>query len=287
MIIDQKKDPEDSSLPNYDTAVRAQVRQPSRTQTIAYAFTPWTGASMLLVPHSTIATQDVRPLYRVAVELDLNPLLPVSYTTRVTRCGHNEGDLVGEFSLSLNSTRAVLRMGDHSTRLSRVLFSVNSSPRHFNWILSHRLHWDCRKSLDDGSPMCICYIAAQSSDSRSQSLPPQPHASASSTHAPLPNGLTYPQSLNAAPHHLRHAHSRQHMNGHQLPSPATSTTSLTPAIKASVQVAVFVPPPPEASPPLPDATLTIYPSNLGEKDRQKLMDEIVVSALVIERMLNR
>ncbi|PPQ78495.1 hypothetical protein CVT25_011836 [Psilocybe cyanescens] len=172
-----------------------------------YTFTGWFQDSMYLMPPSDAANQT--PLYRICVELDLNPFLPVSYVTKIIR-------------ISLNNKRAVLRMGDTATRLTNVLYSVNSSPKHFNWILAHRLHWDCREILEDGSPLCICYL-------------------------PLSNQTSQPSS--SAPQ--------------------------------SIKIAVLIPPPPDRSPPHPDATLTVYP--LGHQ----IMDEILVSALVVERMLTR
>ncbi|KAF8148847.1 hypothetical protein B0H34DRAFT_668086, partial [Crassisporium funariophilum] len=185
-----------------------------------YTFTSWAQGSMLLMPPRDASSQ--QPLYRIIVELDLNPFLPVSHITRIYRCGVHEGELVGEFSLSLNQKRAILSMGNTTTRLSRVLHSINSSPKHFNWVLEHRLRWDCRTSLDDGSPLCICY----------------------------------------------------------LPSPSASRSS-TSASSDDIQIASFVPPPPEASPPLPEATLTVFPSG------HSLFDEIMISGLVVERMLTR
>ena len=38
--------------------------------------------------------QTQQPLYRITVQLDLNPFLPVSY---MTRCGVEDGELVGKF----------------------------------------------------------------------------------------------------------------------------------------------------------------------------------------------
>lgn len=46
---------------------------------------------------------------------------------------------------------------------------------------------------------------------------------------------------------------------------------------ASTQLATFVPPPLDANPPIPDATLTIFP------DGWDSFDEILISALVLER----
>ena len=63
-----------------------------------------------------------------------------------------------------------------------------------------------------------------------------------------------------------------------LPSPSSSTNRILPE---PVQVATFVPPPPDALPPLPEATLTVFP--LGHR----LMDEILISLLIVMRMLNR
>jgi len=210
-------------LPNYDAVVGGQG--PARDLPpvpVIYSFTGWAQNSMLLMPPREAAIQ--QPLYRITVDLDLNPFLPVSYVTRIFRCGGNDTDLVGEFAFALNNKRAVLRMGDTATRLANALYSVNSSPRHFNWILGNRLHWDCRESLDDGSPMCICYL-------------------------PPPSTSRAPRSSANPPE--------------------------------SIQVATFIPPTPDRSPPSPDATLTIFPYG------HRLMDEIIVSALVVERMLTR
>ncbi|KAF8958193.1 hypothetical protein BDZ97DRAFT_1782989 [Flammula alnicola] len=220
MIIDSKQPNAPENLPDYDAAVRSgPPRQPPEAPVI-YTFSDWAQNTMLLMPPRDAPNQ--RPLYRITVELDLNPLLPVSYVTKVVRCGGDDSNLVGEFAFALNNKRAVIRLGDTATRLSNAVFSVNSSPKHFNWILGIRLHWDCRTSLDDGSPMCICYLPSPSSQ-RGQSSRPQ----------------------------------------------------------ETIQIASFVPPPLDASPPLPEATLTIFPYG------HKLIDEIVVSALVIERMLTR
>jgi len=222
MIIDSKEKSAEL-LPNYDTVVgnESLMRNPPPTA-VRYHFTGWSQNSMLLMPPPDFPTQ--QPLYRISVELDLNPFLPVSYVTRIFRCGGADTDLVGEFALALNNKRAVLSMGDFSTRLANALYSVNSNPRHFNWTLGNRLHWDCREILENGSPMCVCY----------------------------------------------------------LPPPSTSRAPRSSANQAeSVQLATFVPPPADRSPPLPDAVLTISPYG------HRLMDEIIVSALVVERMLNR
>ena len=51
---------------------------------------------MFLMPPKGFPIQ--QPLYRITVDLDLNPFLPVSYITKVFRCGDQENELVAEFS---------------------------------------------------------------------------------------------------------------------------------------------------------------------------------------------
>ncbi|KAJ7280313.1 hypothetical protein C8J57DRAFT_1302248 [Mycena rebaudengoi] len=98
--------------------------------------------------------------YRIAVALNLNPFVPISYRTSVHRVqaeDHQEW-FIGEFELSLNHHRAILTIGDITTRLSNVLSSINNSPNHWTWRWDEiGLRWDCRSTLEDGSPMCICY----------------------------------------------------------------------------------------------------------------------------------
>ena len=52
---------------------------------------------MLLMPPQEEESQ--QPLYRITVQLDHNPFLPVSYITLVFRCGVEDGELVGNFGL--------------------------------------------------------------------------------------------------------------------------------------------------------------------------------------------
>ena len=79
--------------------------------------------------------------------------------------------------------------------------------RYWDWFICDvNLRWDCRSTLDDGSPMCVCY------------------------HFP-----------------------------------------------SSDQVATFVPPPLDVTPPGPAAVLTVFP------DGWEWFDQILLSALVIER----
>ncbi|KAF9560032.1 hypothetical protein CPC08DRAFT_806363 [Agrocybe pediades] len=221
MIIDSKEKPLETP-PNYDSIVpRPRPPQPPPPIPAAYSFTQWAQNSMFVMPPGP----NQQPLYRVTVEMDLNPFLPVSYVTKIYRCGgggHTE--LIGEFAFAVNNKRAVIRMGDTTTRLSSALYSVNSSPRHFNWILGNRLHWDCRQVLEDGSPRCVCYLPSDAG--------------------------------------------------------VRSSTSSTPESRG-LDIAIFTPPPPDRSPPLPDATLLVYPYG------HQLLDEIIVSALVVERMLTR
>lgn len=124
-----------------------------------YTFTSWAQGSdsMLLMPPQEAESQ--QPLYRITVQLDLNPFLPVSYITRVFRCGVEDGELVGEFGfvhsldtlgacsrfqyikciillntchrLTWNGTPGLLQIGDTTTRISSVLrngASVNLFP---------------------------------------------------------------------------------------------------------------------------------------------------------------
>lgn len=56
---------------------------------------------MLLLPPREALNQS--PLYRITVELDLNPMLPLSYVTKVRRCDGDGSDLVGEFSYAPTS----------------------------------------------------------------------------------------------------------------------------------------------------------------------------------------
>ena len=67
-----------------------------------YTFTNWAQGSdsmLLMPPHGS---ENQQPLYRITVQLDLNPFLPVSYITRVFRCGVEDGELVGKFGFVLN-----------------------------------------------------------------------------------------------------------------------------------------------------------------------------------------
>ncbi|GLB42531.1 hypothetical protein LshimejAT787_1105460 [Lyophyllum shimeji] len=194
------------------------------SQPITYTFTPWTPSPsgsgdghLLLVPQPLTRNprEPPAPVYRITASVNLDPFLPISCITQVHRPApwdaEAPGELVGKFELSLNQQRAVLTMGDTTTRLLNVLSSIGGSLRHWKWTFNAvQLRWDCRTNLDDGSPMCICY-----------------------------------------------------------------------ALPSDHQLASFVPPSPEASPPLPPATLTVFPR--GHED--DLLDHIVLSALVVERKM--
>ena len=64
---------------------------------VIYRFTGWTQGSdsILLMPPQEADNQ--QPFYRITVQLDLNPFLPISYITRVFRCGVEDWELVGYF----------------------------------------------------------------------------------------------------------------------------------------------------------------------------------------------
>ncbi|KZP14149.1 hypothetical protein FIBSPDRAFT_868524 [Athelia psychrophila] len=157
------------------------------------------------MPPNTSA--DLAPAYNITVKLDLNPFAPLSYITTIKRGGTARGDFVGSFEISMNEKKAFVTMGRKTKRLTNALWSIHGSKRHWDWSFSDtNLRWDCRSTLDDGSPLCVCYDA------------PTSH-----------------------------------------------------------QVAIFIPPPLDASPPIPAAALTVFPDGWGS------FDEILLSALVLER----
>jgi len=127
---------------------------------------------MLLLPPPSVSEG---ASYKISISLDLNPLLPVSFVTKVEMvlsADDTNGVFVGEFEISLHQTRAVLTMaGDPPARLSNVLF--NSSRGHWLWTYGDiKLRWDCRTRLEDGSPMCICYGLDQLSIQLATFVPP-------------------------------------------------------------------------------------------------------------------
>ncbi|KAG2009000.1 hypothetical protein CC2G_014376 [Coprinopsis cinerea AmutBmut pab1-1] len=219
--------------PDYGTAVNRPRHPPASTPTPAiYRFTPWTGTSMLILPPQDETNQ--QPLYRITVELDLNPFLPVSTVTRIERVGGrpspgSEGaGVVAEFSMSMNRKRGTLTMPSTgiSTRLSKVIRSVGSgSGKVFEWTFRDVvLKWDCTEVLQDGSGMLVCYRVLANSASTG------------------PGGIP---------------------------------------LRQEIQIATFVTPPLDGSPPLPDATLTVFPQG------HAVMDQLVLSGLVAVRILAR
>ena len=123
---------------------------------------------MLLMPPQEAESQ--QPLYRITVQIDLNPFFPVSYITRVFRCGA-EDEVVGEFGfvhvysldtlgacsrlqflrtyylidylhrLTWNGSPGLLQIGDTTTRISSVLSngaSVNPFPSSVAFILDNQ-----------------------------------------------------------------------------------------------------------------------------------------------------
>ncbi|KAI1784170.1 hypothetical protein LXA43DRAFT_976810 [Ganoderma leucocontextum] len=172
-----------------------------------YTFSSWSHDSMFLLP-SRAVDRTRTPVYNISVGLNLDPFVPLSYVTTIRRGSDEQGEVVGEFEVAVMHSRAIMKMGNHSTRMSNVLKKDGHSSRKFLWTYGHvELRWDCRTTLEDGSPMCIC------------------------------------------------------------------------TDRGSQQVASFVPPPLEASPPLPAATLTVFP------DGHELFDHILMSALVVERKI--
>ncbi|KAJ7485228.1 hypothetical protein B0H11DRAFT_1154475 [Mycena galericulata] len=150
-------------LPDYVTSNSSQpprysrVRRPKVPLTYTFTSPRFAGDSnsMLMVPPESA---DDQGQYRIAVSLNLNPFVPISYHTSVHRVEDDQEWFIGDFELSLNHRRAIITIGDITTRLSNVLFNINASPRHWTWRWDEiGLRWDCRSTLEDGSPMCICY----------------------------------------------------------------------------------------------------------------------------------
>ncbi|KAJ7074703.1 hypothetical protein C8F01DRAFT_33602 [Mycena amicta] len=111
--------------------------------------------------------------YRISVSLNLNPFVPICYRTTVHRLQDAQEAFIGDFELSLNHRRAIVTIGDVTTRLVNVLYSINSSSRHWSWRWDDiGLRWDCRTTLEDGSPMCICYTLASTTQLASFVPPP-------------------------------------------------------------------------------------------------------------------
>ncbi|KAI0628644.1 hypothetical protein C8Q77DRAFT_360392 [Trametes polyzona] len=185
--------PTDTLLPDY--ASQADIPPPSLPPSYAltarpsrpqiYTFSSRSNTSMVLLPSSDVDST-LTPVYNISVSLNLNPFAPLSYVTAVRRGLDEESmELVGEFELGVMHSRATLTMNGRSTRMSSVLKQEGYSPRKWKWEYGGvTLRWDCRATLDDGSPMCIC------SDSSSHQIasfvppppdPPQPPPAATLT----------------------------------------------------------------------------------------------------------
>ncbi|KIK70788.1 hypothetical protein GYMLUDRAFT_32845 [Collybiopsis luxurians FD-317 M1] len=93
---------------------------------ITYSLNNLGNDAMILVPRNFVGF----PSYRISVSLDLNPLLPISFVTKVEMTLPESGQedvFVGEFELSLHQTRGVLIMDvNPPARLSNVLTSNGS-----------------------------------------------------------------------------------------------------------------------------------------------------------------
>ncbi len=120
---------------------------------LVYTFTDWASDSLLLMPPrpspspSSSRLTIPQPVYHISVSLNLNPFLPISYTTTIRHGGDAQGPFVGSFEyvrviritpavrgaycsvirMSLSQMRAIVTIGDITTRLSRILSSVNGS----------------------------------------------------------------------------------------------------------------------------------------------------------------
>ncbi|KAK7458666.1 hypothetical protein VKT23_009665 [Stygiomarasmius scandens] len=119
------------------------------------------------------------PTYKISVALNLDPFLPASYITNLDMLTDVEGEdiFVGQFELSLNQARGIVTMGNITARLSNCLHSIDQSQRHWVWRLGNvALRWDCRTTLDDGSPMCICYGSDRAAIQVASFIPPPPLA---------------------------------------------------------------------------------------------------------------
>lgn len=117
---------------------------------VTYTFAPWNGDTntmMLIPPANLVSSTSVPSSYRIQLKLNMNPFLPISYVTSIYRIGVGVEDvLLGEFEcappsdhaasaslrfifsrMAVNYSRAVITMGNYSTRISNVLKKINSS----------------------------------------------------------------------------------------------------------------------------------------------------------------
>ncbi|KAF9270029.1 hypothetical protein L218DRAFT_7861 [Marasmius fiardii PR-910] len=142
--------------PQYTRHVRPQVP-------ITYTFSNWdlsTNSVILLPPADQHA-----PSYRISVSMSLNPLLPVSYITRIEMLGSREERyFVGEFELSLHQTRGILTIGDISTRLSNFSSSRVTSDGRWITLTSCGI-------VDRHSMMALRYVFATLANPKTRWLP--------------------------------------------------------------------------------------------------------------------
>ncbi|TDL25440.1 hypothetical protein BD410DRAFT_766063 [Rickenella mellea] len=122
-----------------------------------YTFTEWKSDSTLVMPPRTAL--DLRPIYHISVGLNLAPFTQISYATTIRRGGTAQGTFVGSFSLSVTDPLfGLINFENTSLRIDDVLFKGREESRRWRWHFGNvRLLWDCRTTLDDGSPHCVCY----------------------------------------------------------------------------------------------------------------------------------
>jgi len=143
--------------PNYSIAAGRPLRP------IIYTFSDFDENTMLLMPPGP--SQEPNPLYRISTSLAVHPFAPLSVKTTIKRGGTPHGSFVGFFEIGISSgTYAKVGIGNRTAKLTTFLTQISGagSSRHWLWTFdSIKLSWDCRRTLDDGSPLCICYHAVR------------------------------------------------------------------------------------------------------------------------------
>jgi len=143
-----------SQPPNYSIAAGRPLRP------IIYTFTDWDDNTVLLVPPGQAG--ELNPLYRISTSLNVHPFVPLSTRTTIQRGGTPQGPFVGLFEIGTPSRKYTkVRINNRTAKLTTFLTPMagTGSDRHWSWTFetSIKLRWDCRKTLDDGSVLCICY----------------------------------------------------------------------------------------------------------------------------------
>ncbi|KAL7277104.1 hypothetical protein ACG7TL_008949 [Trametes sanguinea] len=133
--VDRPPSPTDTLLPDYVTEANipppnlppnyALTQRPTRPR--IYTFSSWNHDSMFLLPPNDV-DRTLTPVYNISVALNLNPFVPLSYVTTIRRGIDEDGEFVGEFELAVMQSRAIVKLGDHSTRMSNVLKKDGYSP---------------------------------------------------------------------------------------------------------------------------------------------------------------